>query len=191
MNFTSKQKWKKQTNLSQMQWDILFSMFINLTCINKSLLYQICEDINTMSGLIYSVMISLILMFSFVIFDLFWIVFCYNLLYVTVSWSDTRDFLYSTALNQLFTSIYVMKLCMIDLFFLVRDDHNRAVCVDQAVIMIIVTIMILCFQLLLNNAFAPLLKFLSQIEVEEAKEEPKYHRTKTNSHLETLMREYS
>ncbi len=42
INTTSRQKWKKQTALSQMQWDILFLIYINLACIDKSLLYHSC-----------------------------------------------------------------------------------------------------------------------------------------------------
>ncbi len=102
-------------------------------------------DLNIMSELIYSIITSLILLLSFIIFDLFWMMFRYNLLYVTVFRSNTRNLLYSTTLNQLFTSVYVLKLCMIDLFFLVRDNHNKAICVDQAVIMIIATTMTLVF----------------------------------------------
>ena len=42
INTTLRQKWKKQTALSQMQWSILFSIYINLACIDKSLLYYSC-----------------------------------------------------------------------------------------------------------------------------------------------------
>ena len=80
---------------------------------------------------------------------------------------------------------------MIGLFFLVRDDRNRAGCIGQAVVMIIATAITLCFQLLLNNAFTPLLRFLPQTEVEGAEEEPKHHGTGINSHLGTQMRECS
>ena len=135
-------------------------------------------------------MAPLILLFSSVTFDLFWVVFRYNLLYVTASRPNTRGLLYPTALNQLFTGVYVMELCMIGLFFLVRDDQNRATCVGQAVIMIIATATTLGFQLLLNDAFAPLLRFLPQTEAEEA-EEPKYPGTGKNSHLRTLIQECS
>ena len=102
-------------------------------------------NFNIMSELIYLIIASLILLLSFIIFDLFWMMFRYNLLYVTVSQSNTRDLLYSTTLNQLFMNVYVMKLCMMNLFFLMRNNHNRAVCVDQAVIMIIATTMTLVF----------------------------------------------
>ncbi|KAL9127040.1 MAG: hypothetical protein Q9217_004004 [Psora testacea] len=175
VNTTPREKWEKERDLPQMQWGTLFPIYTNLACI----------------GLIYSVIAPLILLFSSVTFGLFWVVFRYNLLYVTVSRPNTRGLLYPTALNQLFTGVYVMELCMIGLFFLVRNDHNRATCVGQAVIMIIATAMTLGFQLLLNNAFAPLLRFLPQTEVREAAEEPKYHGTGTNSHLGILIRQCS
>jgi hypothetical protein len=109
-------------------------------------------NFNIMPELIYSIIASLILLLSSITFDLFWMMFRYNLLYVTVSRPNTRDLLYPTALNQLFTDVYVMELCMMSLFFLVRDNHNRAACVGQAVIMIIATAMTLVFQLVLNDA---------------------------------------
>ncbi len=136
---------------------------------------------------------SLILVFSSIIFSLFWVVFRYNLLYVTEFRSNINDLLYSTTLNQLFIKIYVMKLCMIDLFFLVRDDHDRSTCVDQAVIMIIAIAMTVIFQFLLNNAFASLLWFLSSTEMkiakkeEEEEKEQKYHTSETNNYLRILM----
>jgi len=145
-------------------------------------------NLNIMSELIYSIIASLILLLSFIIFGLFWVVFRYNLLYVTVSRSNTRDLLYSTALNQLFTGVYVLKLCMIGLFFLVRDNHNRATCVGQAVIMIIATAMTLVFQLVLNDAVASLLRFMPQTEMRKEKKESKYRGTGTSNHLRSLLR---
>ncbi len=145
-------------------------------------------NLNIMSELIYSIIASLILLLSFIIFDLFWVMFRYNLLYVTVSRPNTRGLLYSTILNQLFTSVYILKLCMIDLFFLVRDNHNRAICVDQAVIMIIATAMTLVFQLVLNDAVASLLRFMPQTEMREEKKESKYRETRTSNHLRSLLR---
>ncbi len=141
-----------------------------------------------MSELIYSIIASLILLLSFIIFDLFWVMFRYNLLYVTVSRSNTRDLLYSTTLNQLFTSVYVLKLCIIDLFFLMRDNHNKAICVDQAVIMIITTMMTLVFQLILNDVVASLFRFMPQSEMREKKKESKYREIRTSNHLRSLLR---
>lgn len=127
-------------------------------------------------------------MFSSITFGLLWVVFRYNLLYVTVSRPNTRGLLYPTALNQLFTGVYVMELCMIGLFFLVRDDRNRATCVGQAAIMIIATAMTLGFHFLLNDAVAPLLRFLPQSETREEEKEQQYHGTRTANHLQILVR---
>ena len=65
--------------------------------------------------------------------------------------------LYSTALNQLFTGVYVIKLCVISLFFLVCDDYNRATCISQTVVIIVATVITVSFQLFLNDVFASLL----------------------------------
>ncbi|MCJ1455409.1 hypothetical protein MMC28_005764 [Mycoblastus sanguinarius] len=82
-----------------------------------------------------------------------------------------------------------MELYMIGLFFLVRDDHNRAACIGQAVIMIVTTAMTLGFQFLLNDQVAPLLRFMPQTEMREEEKEPKYHGTGTTNHLGILVRE--
>jgi len=87
-------------------------------------------------------------------------VFRYNILYVTDSEHNSGGVLYSTALTQLFTGVYIIKLCVTGLFFLVRDDHNRATYIGQTVIMIIATVITVSFQVLLNKAFVPLLQFL-------------------------------
>jgi len=144
------------------------------------------------------VIAPLILVFSSVTFGLYWVVFRYNLLYVTVSRPNTRGLLYPTALNQLFTGVYVMELCMIGLFFLVRDEHGRSTCVGQAVVMIIATGMTITFQVLLNDAFAPLLHSLpptgtggEEVEGgggETEEKEPKYNGSKTNYLLRMLLR---
>lgn len=107
----------------------------------------------------------LILLFNIVTFSLFWFVYRYNTLYVTKFRFDTGGLLYPKAINQLFTGLYVMELCLIGLFFLVRDadENGNAVgtpCQGQAIIMIIVLVFTIFFQILLNRAFAPLFRYL-------------------------------
>ncbi|KAL9099279.1 MAG: hypothetical protein Q9163_005196 [Psora crenata] len=149
---TARQKWKRQMKLPDMQWGTFFPVFTNLACI----------------GVIYSVIAPLILIFNIITFGLFWIVYRYNTLYVTNFKFDTGGLLFPTAINQLFTGLYVMELCLIGLFFLVRDvaiEDGRASsvgtpCKPQAIIMIIVFLFTLIYQWLLNNAFSPLLRYL-------------------------------
>ena len=59
-----------------------------------------------------------------------------------------------------------MELCLIGLFFLVRDVDPKSgasvgtPCKVQAIIMIVVLILTVMYQFLLNNAFAPLFRYL-------------------------------
>ena len=88
---------------------------------------------------------------------MFWIAFRYNILYVTKSVVDTDGLLYPAALNQLFAGIYMFEICLIGLFFVTRDARSHWVCLGQAVIMIVTTVLPTGFQILLNRAFGPLL----------------------------------
>jgi len=128
-----------------------------------------------MSGLIYSVISPLILVFCIVTFGLFWIVYRYNTLYVTKFRLDTGGLLFPKAVNQLFTGLYVMELCLIGLFFVVRDvdSYGNAVgtpCKGQAIVMIVVLIGTIIFQWLLNASFSPLFRYLPITLEDEAVE---------------------
>lgn len=117
------------------------------------------------SGLVYSVISPLILVFNIITFSLFWIVYRYNTLYVTKFRFDTGGLLYPTAINQLFTGLYLMELCLIGLFFLVKNARSDGStygtpCKVQGIIMIVVFILTFLFQWLLNKAFGPLLRYL-------------------------------
>ncbi len=74
---------------------------------------------------------------------------------------DTEGQLYPTALKQLFTEIYMMKLCLIDLFLSIRNDRNVLTDIDQVVIMMIATTLTVIYQLFLRNIFFSILKYLS------------------------------
>ena len=93
----------------------------------------------------------------------------YNTLFVTKFRFDTGGLLFPTAINQLFTGLYVMELCLIGLFLLVRDvevdkqglaQGVGSPCKVQAIIMIIVLVFTVIYQYLLNRAFGPLFRYL-------------------------------
>ncbi|KAL4910330.1 hypothetical protein BDW74DRAFT_50856 [Aspergillus multicolor] len=144
LDSTARRKWARTTNLNQMQWGTFFPVYTTLASI----------------GLIYSVIAPLIMVFNVITFGLFWFVYRYNTLYVTKFRFDTGGLLFPRAINQLFTGIYVMELSLIGLFFLVRDTHGAVSCKGQAIIMIIMTVLTVGFQLLLNDAFGPLIRYL-------------------------------
>jgi calcium permeable stress-gated cation channel len=141
---TARQKWARQTNLTEMKWGTFFPVYTNLACI----------------GLVYSVISPLILIFNMFTFGLFWVVYRYNLLFVNNFKYDTGGLLFPRAINQLFTGIYVMELCLIGLFFLVRDAENRVACSAQGGIMIAVLALTVLYQRALNKAFGPVITYL-------------------------------
>ncbi|KAL8975318.1 MAG: hypothetical protein Q9197_000443 [Variospora fuerteventurae] len=149
LDSTGRQKWKRQTDLTNINWGTFFPVYTNLAAI----------------GLIYSVISPLIMVFNIITFSLFWFVYRYNTLYVTKFRFDTGGLLFPKAINQLFTGLYVMELCLIGLFFLVRDVDGAGngvgtPCKGQAIIMVVVLILTVLYQFLLNNAFGPLFRYL-------------------------------
>ncbi|PGH19019.1 hypothetical protein AJ79_00053 [Helicocarpus griseus UAMH5409] len=141
---TARMKWARTTNLNQMQWGTFFPVYTTLASI----------------GLIYCVISPLIMVFNVLTFGLFWFVYRYNTLYVTKFRFDTGGLLFPKAINQLFTGIYVMEVCLIGMFFLVRDIDGNFACEGQAICMIVVLILTVGFQYLLNEAFNPLFRYL-------------------------------
>lgn len=109
----------------------------------------------------------LILVFNIITFSLFWFVYRYNTLYVTKFRFDTGGLLFPRAINQLFTGLYVMEACLIGLFFLVRDENGQVACQGQGICMIVVLILTIGYQILLNEAFGPLIRYLP-ITLEDA-----------------------
>lgn len=105
-------------------------------------------------------MSPLILIFNVISFGLFWFVYRYNTLYVTKFRFDTGGLLFPRGINQLFTGLYVMELCLIGLFFLVRDDEGEVACKGQAICMIVALVLTAGYQILLNEAFGPLIRYL-------------------------------
>lgn len=106
------------------------------------------------------------MVFNIITFSLFWLVYRYNTLYVTKFRFDTGGLLYPTAINQLFTGLYFMEVCLIGLFLLVRDADdqggatNGVPCKGQAIIMAVVFVFTVLYQWLLNRAFSPLFRYL-------------------------------
>lgn len=144
LDSTARAKFVRQTQLSDIQWGTFFPVYTNLACI----------------GLIYSVISPLILVFNIITFTLFWFVYRYNTLYVTRFTRDTGGLLYPNAINFTFVGIYVMEIALVGMFFLVRDDRGNVACSGQAIGMIIILILTAGYQMLLNNAFSPLFRYL-------------------------------
>ncbi|TPX10462.1 uncharacterized protein E0L32_008512 [Thyridium curvatum] len=141
---TARSKWARQTNLSNITWGSFFPVYTNFACI----------------ALIYSVIAPLISIFAIITFSLLWFAHRYNMVYVIRFQNDTGGVLYPRAINQLFTGLYVMELCLIGLFFLDRDQYDHVASAPQGIVMIVAVFLTVLFQLLLNWSFGPLLRYL-------------------------------
>ncbi|KAI5284458.1 hypothetical protein KEM54_001319, partial [Ascosphaera aggregata] len=141
---TARMKFARTMNLNMIQWGTFFPVYTTLASI----------------GLIYCIISPLIMIFNVLTFSLFWFVYRYNTLYVTKFRLDTGGLLFPTAINQLFTGLYIMEVCLVGMFFLVRDQYNKLACQGQAIIMIVVFILTVVYQWLLNKEFRPLFMYI-------------------------------
>ncbi|KAI1334843.1 DUF221-domain-containing protein [Xylariaceae sp. FL0016] len=144
MNSTARSKWTTNTKLPSIKWGKFFPVYTNFACI----------------ALIYSVIAPIISIFAIITFSLLWIAQRYAMLYVNRFTNDTGGVLYPRAINQTFTGLYVMEICMIGLFFTVVDENGKAACTVQAIIMIVVLALTILYQIMLNLSFGPLLRYL-------------------------------
>jgi hypothetical protein len=93
-------------------------------------------------------------------FGLFWFTYRYQMIYVSYAKAETNGLIYPKAINQLFTGLYFLELCLVGLFFLQKDEQRELACFPQAIIMMITLGFTIIFQILLNRAFGPLFKYL-------------------------------
>ncbi|KAK5998599.1 putative RSN1-like protein [Cladobotryum mycophilum] len=141
---TARNKWSRNTSLSNVNWGSFFPVYTNFACI----------------ALIYSVIAPLISVFAIITFSLLWIAQRYAMLYVNRFEIDTGGVLYPRAINQTFTGLYVMELCMAGLFFIVEDEKNKHTCTPHGAIMIASFFLTIIYQILLNKSFSPLFRYL-------------------------------
>jgi hypothetical protein len=93
-------------------------------------------------------------------FGLFWFTYRYQMIYVSYAKAETNGLIFPKAINQLFTGLYFMELCLVGLFFLQENNKGDQSCIPQAIIMIIMGGFTVLFQVILNRAFGPLFTYL-------------------------------
>ncbi|ROT40687.1 DUF221-domain-containing protein [Sodiomyces alkalinus F11] len=158
---TARSKWSRNVTLNKMGWAHVFPVYTNFACI----------------ALIYSVVAPLISVFAIITFGLLWVSQKYCLVYVIRNGHDTGGIMYPTALNQTFTGLYVMELCLAGLFFIVGRDaagsrgSQTAAATSgnpQAIIMLVAVALTALYQVLLNRSFSPLFRYLPVTVEDEA-----------------------
>ena len=168
MDHTPREQLQRRVGISKVTWATVYPVYSNLTCIGtEPEIRHSPSSANEQIGIIYSVIAPLVLILVVIAFGMFWVAFRYSILYVTKSISDTGGLLYPTALNHLFVGIYTFEVFLVGLLLLARDKEQQWVCLGQAVIMTTTTVVTGVFQVILNQAFGPLLEFLLYVEGSE------------------------
>lgn len=152
MDSTARNKWSRNTKLTDIKWGSFFPVYTNFACI----------------ALVYAVVAPLISIFAIITFGLLWVAQRYSMLYVTRFEHDTGGVLYPRAINQTFTGLYVMELALAGLFFIVTDENGENSCSAHGVIMLVALVMTILYQVLLNRSFGPLFRYLPITYEDEA-----------------------
>jgi Calcium-dependent channel, 7TM region, putative phosphate/Extracellular tail, of 10TM putative phosphate transporter len=141
----------------------------------------------------------LILIIGASAFGCFWLIFRYNFFYILKPEVSVGGRLYPRALFQLFTGLYVLEICLIGLFALIRDGHESPACLSQAGAMIAVLILTVLFHRQLQKVFCPLFEsplmtfgdsissgsYISALDSEKVFEDK--HHTRDLNHTQTLL----
>ncbi|KAF2792938.1 DUF221-domain-containing protein [Melanomma pulvis-pyrius CBS 109.77] len=132
-------------------------------------------------GLIYSVVSPLIMVMMLITFSLFWFTYRYQMIYVSYAKAETNGLIFPKAINQLFTGLYFLELCLVGLFFLQQNEDGKLACFPHAIIMLITIGFTVLFQILINRAFGPLFKYLPITFEDEAVERDEEFQRAQNS----------
>lgn len=133
-HYTPRQKWSRRDRTDIVGWGGMFPLYTTLACIS----------------LAYSAIAPLISFFAIISFAMLWGAHRYSVMHVKELGSDHGGILYPRAINQTFTGVYVMALCMAGLFLGVRDDTGRQSCVPHGIVMIVALVLTGVFQVAIN-----------------------------------------
>ena len=169
LDTTPRQKVSRLLKRPYINWGTMIPVYTNFGAIGT--LYHVLAFAHAnVAGLVYSVISPLIMIMMLLTFSLFWFTYRYQMIYVSYPEAETNGLIFSRAINQLFTGLYFMELCLIGLFFLMRDDQGNPACVPQAIIMVFAIVCTAAYQITLNRAFSPLYNYLPITFEDEAVE---------------------
>ena len=143
-DITPRQKWQRQARFASIEWACLFPPLTNIAVI----------------GIAFSVIAPMVLPFVLFAFVLYWFAHRYNVLYVYRYDYESGGRFFVAALNQLFTGLYVMELCLIGHFFVATDEGGKSACVPHGIATIAVLALTAAYQVYMNRTFQSLMDYL-------------------------------
>lgn len=172
---TPRQKWRRQAELSRIEWARIFPPLTNIAVI----------------GIAFSVIAPLVLVFVSFAFALYWFVHRYNVLYVYQYEHESTGRFFVAAFNQLFTGLYVMQLCLIGHFFMATGADGRAACVPHGTTMTAVLALTVAYHMFVNCSFQSLINFLPVIEHDQANDDGSFQRNDRGTNYTDACRDES
>jgi len=79
------------------------------------------------TGFLYAIILLIILSFQVLAISLFWVI--YSSLSILLTERDYKGLFYPRALKHLLIGLYLMQVCLVALFLLVRDSQGNARCI--------------------------------------------------------------
>lgn len=149
-----RQKWSRGLYIDIVAWGMTFPLYTTLACIS----------------LAYCIMAPLISFFAVVSFGMLWLAHRYSLIYVARHGLDHGGILYPRAINQTFTGLYMMHLCLAGLLLGVRDERGRQACLVHGIVIIVTLFLTATFQLSMNVWILPSIrrtKLHDEYEIDE------------------------
>ncbi|KAF2396576.1 DUF221-domain-containing protein [Trichodelitschia bisporula] len=146
---TPRKLFMRWNQLSGLGWGTVYPVYTNLLVI----------------AMCYACIAPLVLIFAAIGLYLFYFAYRYNLLYVYSTGVDTRGLVYPRALQQLFVGMYIAEICLLGLFATRLDKKGT---IGPFVMMILLVIFTALYNVGLNSAITPLLRYLPKtLEDEE------------------------
>ncbi|KAA8893826.1 hypothetical protein FN846DRAFT_474368 [Sphaerosporella brunnea] len=142
---TPRKMYNRWSSLSGLGWGTVFPVYTNMCVI----------------ALTYALIAPLVMGFATVGLGLLYFAYRYNFLFVYNVNINTNGMVYPRALYQTLTGVYLGEICLIGLFAIRKEP-------GPVVLQVMFLIFTILFHITLDNAVAPLLKFLPKnLQVEE------------------------
>lgn len=74
--------------------------------------------------------------------------------------SETGGLYFPKAIQHIFVGMYIQQICLAALFFLARDQNNKASAIPEGALMIVLIAFTAFYHLIINNSYGPLIEFL-------------------------------
>ena len=144
---TPRKKWERQSTLTTLTWGTIFPIFTNFVVIT----------------VVYAIIAPLMLFISGIAFGLFYIAYIYTLFNVSKFSNTHGGLIFSKAIYQSFTGIYLMEIILAALFFLAQSAHSAVV---EGILMCVLIGITIIVHSIMRSSFDPLTYYLP-IDAEE------------------------